>query len=446
MWKRFVCGLMAFMLLLTFAACGGKKPEPEPVKAVISVNEALAGRDLNAGEFSFELKDSNGKLVSTAANDAAGKVSFDALTYTEAGTYDYTVTEVKGTLEDVTYDDKTIAVTVTVTYDENDNVLSAVVSYPDDITFNNSYEAAPVYINPLTGEQIDDPSLVNRRPVAVMLNNHYDAMPQHGVSQADMIFEYNVEGGITRMVGFFFDPSKVGVIGSIRSARACFVETVLGMDAIYFHCGGSTEADNMMYNLGMDHIDENYDVYWRDYGRYETRAWEHTLMTSGESIANFLDARNFRRDHYDDYSYPIQYVEDGTPKNGETAEHVYVRFSNYKTGEFDYNADTGLYMINEYGSPYIDGNTNEQVGVTNLLVLRTTVYNSGDSSGHMVIDLQGSDSGMYFCGGKCEEITWEKDSMYDPFVYYHADGTPLDLQVGHTYVCVIAHDAGLSYD
>ena len=36
--------------------------------------------------------------------------------------------------------------------------------------------------------------------------------------------------------------------------------------------------------------------------------------------------------------------------------------------------------------------------------------------------------------------------MYDPFVYYHADGTPLDLQVGHTYVCVIAHDAGLSYE
>ena len=445
MWKRFVCGLMAFMLL-TFAACGGKKPEPEPVKAVISVNEALAGRDLNAGEFSFELKDSNGKLVSTAANDAAGKVSFDALTYTEAGTYDYTVTEVKGTLEDVTYDDKTIAVTVTVTYDENDNVLSAVVSYPDDITFNNSYEAAPVYVNPLTGEEIDDPALINRRPVAVMLNNHYEAMPQHGVSQADMIFEYNVEGGITRMIGFFFDPSKVGVIGSIRSARACFVETALGMDAIYFHCGGSQEAYDMMANLGMDHINDNGNVYYRDYARYETRAWEHTLMTTGDSIANFLDSSGFRRDHYADYTYPIQYVEDGTPKNGETADHVYVAFSNYKTGEFDYDADTGLYMINQYGAPYIDGNTYEQVGVTNLLVLRTTVYNSGDSKGHMVIDLQGSDGGMYFCGGKCEEITWEKDSMYYPFTYYHADGTPLDLQVGHTYVCVIAHDAGLSYE
>ena len=193
-------------------------------------------------------------------------------------------------------------------------------------------------------------------------------------------------------------------------------------------------------------IDENYEAYWRDYGRYETRAWEHTLMTSGESLANYLDARDYRRDHYDGYSYPIQYVEDATPQNGETANDVYVTFSNYKTGVFSYDADTGLYMISQYGEPYIDGNTYEQVGVPNLLVLRTTVYNSGDSSGHMVIDLQGSDSGMYFCGGKAEPITWSKETMYDPFTYYHADGTPLDLQVGHTYVCVIAHDAGLSYE
>lgn len=308
-------------------------------------------------------------------------------------------------------------------------------------------EPEPVIVNPLTGEPLEDPSIVNRRPVAVMLNNHVEAMPQHGVSQADMIFEYNVEGGITRMVGFFLDPSKVGVIGSIRSARACFVETVLGMDAIYFHCGGSSEADNMMYNLGMDHFDEGIEPYYRDYGRYETRAWEHTLMTTGEGLADFLDSKDWlRRDHNEDYSYPIKYVEDATPANGETANDVYVRFSNYKTGVFNYNADTGLYMISEYGAPYIDGNTYEQVGVTNLIVLRTTVYNSGDSSGHMVIDLQGSDNGMYFCGGKCEPITWEKNSMYDPFVYYHADGTPLDLQVGHTYVCVIAHDAGLSYE
>ncbi len=354
--------------------------------------------------------------------------------------------EVKGDLDRTTYDEEPVEVTVTVT-DGTEGKLVAEVVYGTKKSFTNVYEPEPVIVNPLTGEPLDDPSLVNRRPTAVMLNNIYEAMPQHGVSQADMIFEYNVEYGITRMVGFFLDPTKVGVIGSIRSARACFVETVLGMDAVYFHCGGSDEADYMMWDLDMDHFDEGIDPYYRDYDRYETRAWEHTLMTTGQGLSDFMDSKDWlRRDHYDGYVYPIQYVEDATPTKGETANDVYVRFSNYKTGVFNYDSSTGLYMVNQYGEPYIDGNTWEQVGVTNLIVLRTTVYNSGDAKGHMVIDLQGSDEGMFFCGGKCEKITWEKDSMYDPFVYYHSDGTPLDLQVGHTYVCVIAHDAELSYE
>ncbi len=446
MLKRIVCGLMAVLMLFSCFACGKKPVPPEPVSAVIETTKVLEGRDLNAGEFSFQLLDGESNVVATASNDAQGKVAFDAITYEEAGEFKYTIVEVKGDLDRTTYDEEPVEVTVTVT-DGTEGKLVAEVVYGTKKSFTNVYEPEPVIVNPLTGEPLDDPSLVNRRPTAVMLNNIYEAMPQHGVSQADMIFEYNVEYGITRMVGFFLDPTKVGVIGSIRSARACFVETVLGMDAVYFHCGGSDEADYMMWDLDMDHFDEGIDPYYRDYDRYETRAWEHTLMTTGQGLSDFMDSKDWlRRDHYDGYVYPIQYVEDATPTKGETANDVYVRFSNYKTGVFNYDSSTGLYMVNQYGEPYIDGNTWEQVGVTNLIVLRTTVYNSGDAKGHMVIDLQGSDEGMFFCGGKCEKITWEKDSMYDPFVYYHSDGTPLDLQVGHTYVCVIAHDAELSYE
>ena len=57
--------------------------------------------------------------------------------------------------------------------------------------------------NPLTGEPMVNPERVNYRPVASMVNNIHLAMPQHGVADADIIFEYNVEGGITRMVAFF---------------------------------------------------------------------------------------------------------------------------------------------------------------------------------------------------------------------------------------------------
>ena len=310
-----------------------------------------------------------------------------------------------------------------------------------------------VIVNPLTGEPLEDPSLANRRPVAVMLNNIHYAMPQHGVSEADMIFEYNVEGAITRMVALYQDPSKVGTIGSVRSARACFIETILGMDAIYVHAGGSAEAKRMLRELSVDHISEGAsEVFWRDAERRKTMAIEHTLMTSGENILNYIEKSSFRRDHNEDYVYPITYVENATPANGEDASHVVVHFSHYKVGYFDYDPETGLYMISQYFNtlgtvdPYIDGNTKEQTGVPNLLVLRTNVANSGDSKGHMNITVNGSNSGVYFCGGKAEPITWHKDDRYEPFTFYHADGTPLSLQVGHTYVCVIDVNAKLTYN
>lgn len=305
----------------------------------------------------------------------------------------------------------------------------------------------PVVVrNPLTGEPLDNEDAVNNRPVAVMLNNIHYAMPQHGVSRADMIFEFNVEGGITRMVGFYQDVAQVGTIGSVRSARPCFVETVLGMDAIYAHAGGSSEALNMIYRLGINEMDTTPDVFWRDAKRAETMDYEHTLMTSGENLAGYIKEQGWRTQHEEDYEYPITYVEDATPADGTPANHVSVRFSNYKTGTFDYDAMAHKYKIGQYDAPYIDGNTGQQVAVTNLLVLRTTVYCSGDKKGHMVIDLQGSGSGTFFCGGKATEITWQKENMSDPFTYYHTDGTPLSLGIGHTYVCVVANDAAVSVE
>ncbi len=299
--------------------------------------------------------------------------------------------------------------------------------------------------NPLTGEPLSDPDAVNNRPVAVMLNNIHFAMPQHGVSDADIIFEYNVEGGITRMIGLFQEIDTKDTIGSVRSARPCFLETAMGMDAIYVHAGGSDEAMNMIYRYDIDDIDENdFECFWRDEKRMETMNYEHTLMTKGSLLSDYIKANGWRLQHREDYHYPVSFVEDGTPLNGTEATDISVKFSNYKTGTFTYDPATKLYMIGQYDDAYIDGNTDQQVGVTNLLILRTSVYNSGDSSGHMVIDVQGSDEGVYICGGKATDIQWHKEDIHDPFTYTTTDGTPLSLGIGKTYVCVVGYDSYVS--
>lgn len=71
-----------------------------------------------------------------------------------------------------------------------------------------------------------------------------------------------------------------------------------------------------------------------------------------------------------------------------------VPFSSYKTGVFTYEVDSGKYLVEEYGKAYVDGNTGEQVGVTNVLVLRTACKATGDSLGHITVDLTSRGDGL----------------------------------------------------
>ncbi|MBR2801400.1 MAG: Cna B-type domain-containing protein [Erysipelotrichaceae bacterium] len=122
---------------------------PEAAKATIEVEKALAGRDLQATEFSFTLSE-NGEVLQTANNTADGKVTFGEITYLleNKGTHTYTIAEVvpDEKLPGVEYSTETITVTVEVT-DDGQGALHATVTYPEDKTFNNTYTPEPTSID-----------------------------------------------------------------------------------------------------------------------------------------------------------------------------------------------------------------------------------------------------------------------------------------------------------
>ena len=111
-----------------------------PTTAVIQASKSLTGRSLAEGEFSFSLLDAEGNLVENVKNTAAGSVVFSPIKYEEAGTYTYTITETIGSAGGVTYDTKTVKVTVTVVDDGNGNLV-ATVSYDGETEFKNTYAA-----------------------------------------------------------------------------------------------------------------------------------------------------------------------------------------------------------------------------------------------------------------------------------------------------------------
>ena len=113
--------------------------KPAGTSVTLGAAKVLKGRELKAGEFTFQLKDEEGRVLSQATNDENGAIAFEALSYQEAGTYTYTITEVKGQDETITYDETVYTVTVNVA-DSGDGYLTAAVDMGGQkIVFANTY-------------------------------------------------------------------------------------------------------------------------------------------------------------------------------------------------------------------------------------------------------------------------------------------------------------------
>lgn len=111
-----------------------------PTSVLLGGTKVLDGRALAEGEFTFVLNDADGNELQTVTNNAQGGFCFDQITYDAAGTYEYTISEVKGDAEGVTYDDATIAVKVVVT-DNGKGALEVT-----ELTYDGKTEL-PVFTN-----------------------------------------------------------------------------------------------------------------------------------------------------------------------------------------------------------------------------------------------------------------------------------------------------------
>lgn len=315
---------------------------------------------------------------------------------------------------------------------------SAPVETPEQSPEPSAYNGP---IHPLTGEAVEE-EIAQNRPVAVMLNNLKQAMPQLGNSQADIIYEVLAEGGITRMLVVYQSVDGVGLIGSVRSARTYYLELALGHDALYLHAGGSPDAYDKIkaWNVtAFDCVNGPYEgtLFWRDQNRIKNNGRVHSVVTSGETIQKLLPTYGVRLEHEEGYAYEMQFADDGTPAAGEAAEKITVPFSSYKTGVFEYDAEAGKYLVGEYGSAYVDGNSGAQVAVTNVLVLKTKCSAiSGDDAGRITVDLTEGD-GWFACGGRIIPIRWSKDGVNGQLVYETSAGEPVTLGVGTSYVSII---------
>ena len=289
---------------------------------------------------------------------------------------------------------------------------------------------------------------VGTRPVAIMVNNVPDAMPQYGISEADIIVEMPVEGNQTRFLAIYPSCVTMPYIVSIRSYRYYFPPIALGFDAIYVHWGEDTSMLDYYYSLGMSSYDgiSSYPFFSRDQGRLnQGYALEHTSAFDGTAFYQYISQNGERISLDEDYAneafYFVGSYDEPEDPNGDDCIYAQVNFgAMYST--FDYSSEDHKYYKTNCGNAQVDGITGEQLSFTNVIMLETSVWTRDDGY-HKGVDWYGGEDsvGYYISNGKIQKIHWAKENEYARLKLYDENWQELYINRGKTYIAFCPYDS-----
>ncbi len=293
----------------------------------------------------------------------------------------------------------------------------------------------------LTGEVVDT-SVGTQRPFAIMINNIQEAIPQSGISQAQIMYECLVESNITRLLCEFQDIENLDKVGSIRSARHYYMDFAEDDEAIFTHFGQSIFAEERI-NAGYPTISGLSGYSESVFYRTSDREAPHNVYSSKDGLLAGLEATGISREYPKDYKSRLNfYHTDTVPEDGTEAFKVTLPFT-YNNPWFKYHEDDGLYYRYQYGEPHIDAENNEQLTFKNLIIqyAERSVISDQDHQDYALI---GSGTGLVITDGKAVEITWKREKESDRTTYYYKDGTPVYLNAGKSYIAVVPSELSVA--
>lgn len=307
--------------------------------------------------------------------------------------------------------------------------------------------------HPLTGLPTDmDETILKRKPVAIMVGNSKDALPQFGISQADITVEMMAEGGTTRLMGIWQDPSKMKRIGSVRSARPYFIDMAQGLDAYFLHFGGSVPAYDAIKKrddlVNLDGIRGGYEgsLYIRDPERRKQFKYEHTVVTSGERIEEAL-AKFKNTEKKDPDATAFNFDEKHSASEGLEAGKITIDYFTINKPYFVYNEKEGVYDRFQHGKEHYDAEYDKQISSKNVIILEMPFEPvPGDPLKIVEVQTTGSGKGKYFCGGKYVDIKWSKAGYNKPLKLTDSAGTELKVCPGQTFLAVIKTNGKLTIE
>ena len=298
---------------------------------------------------------------------------------------------------------------------------------------------------PLTGLEVSDPALLERRPLAIKIQNASISRPQYGLPEADIVYEHLSEAGITRFTALYLC-QDIEKIGSTRSARFIDLEIPAMYKSLMAFSG--TSAGLYPKFLNADFYDREYcygwglhsEAFYRDTDlRNQGIPIEHTLFADPAKIWDIADELEINQPQ----ELRDMHFSADLPEGGQPATHIKIPYPNkYMVVDYRYDPDLGAYLRWDGGDPHIDAKSGEQISVTNVIVayathVDTDIYEDEPRRNHPSVQIQlwGTGPAILFRDGQAFEGLWarpERDSMLvlrDP-----TGQVPIPLKPGNIWI------------
>lgn len=304
-------------------------------------------------------------------------------------------------------------------------------------TFEERTEKDGMIRSYLTGEMVDT-AIGNRRPVAVMMSNDKEALPQYGINRAGVVYEAPAEGGMNRYMAVLENYDDLDRIGSVRSCRTYYTYFAREFDAIYAHYGQSTFAKPYLANV--DNINGLDAIGTVAYFRTKDRKSPHNAYTSGNRLNKAILQLGYSETYDSSYRGHYRFAKDGRKvtleeKNG--VSDAYKVYPGYVLNKpwFEYHEDDGLYYRFQYGAPH--KGDEGQIKVKNIILQYCPSAHYATTE-YLNINVQDDSYGCYVTEGRSIPIKWSKDGEFGPTHYYDMENNEIILNQGKTWVCIIS--------
>ncbi|SCX93756.1 DUF3048 domain-containing protein [Alkaliphilus peptidifermentans] len=284
--------------------------------------------------------------------------------------------------------------------------------------------------SPLSGLYFPDEK-VQRRPLAIVFDNHGQARPQAGLIDAEIAYEFLAEGDITRYLGIFL-ANEPETIGGIRSARSYLIERALEFDAMFVHVGGSPQAFKDLDTYKVNNINamnRGSDVFWRK----NHKVAPHNMYSSHDALRKAAENSKYRSEME---AEAWSFHEDIEEIEGEIASEIQIYYSRPYQPSFKFNEEEKIYYRYYNGQPHVDEITNEQLTATNIII-QTVNAKVVDKELRLQMDTIGEGKGLYITNGKVINITWKKESYKGQTKFFDMDGNELIMNPGKTWIQII---------